>query len=246
MHEINGFAHDASALRRSGRPSYSRAVAPAGALLVALAVFGYFASVVGNFPGEVAISSWVQSWRSPWLDAVMKAVSAPGFGALSVVIVASAGAFLYVTRRRKESVCLLGATVMASGLVSALKAVVERPRPSDTVLETYADLSGFSFPSGHVVHYVVFLGTLVLLSTWDMRPSLTKKLIHAGLGVSLVAIGASRVYLGAHWTGDVVAGYAFGAVVVAATVGFWRLWTRLDSHGETELPSLPAANPAPS
>ena len=221
-------------------------MAPAGALLGALAVFGYFASVVGNFPGEVAISSWVQSWRSPWLDSAMKAVSAPGFGAWPVIIVASTVAFLYVTRRRKESVIMLGATVMASGVVSALKAVVERPRPSGTALDTFADLGGFSFPSGQVVHYVVFLGTLVLLSTWDMRPSLTKKLIHAGLAVSLVAIGASRVYLGAHWSGDVVAGYAFGAVVVAATVGFWRLWTRLDSHGGPELPSLLAANPAPA
>ncbi len=243
---MNGIAHDASALTRPGRPSYSTAVSLGGVLLVALAVFGYFASVVGNFPGEVAISSWVQSWRSPWLDATMKAVSAPGFGALPVAIVASAGAALYATRRRKESVCLLGATVMASGLVSALKALVERPRPSGTVLETYADLGGSSFPSGHVVLYVVFLGTLVLLSTWDMRPSLTKKLIHAGLGVSLVAIGVSRVYLGAHWSADVVAGYAIGAVVVAATVGFWRLWRRQDSRRGTMLPNLLAASAEPS
>ena len=240
---MNGSAHGASALRRSRRPSYSRAIALGSALLVALAAFGYSASVVGNFPGEVAISSWVQSWRSPWLDAAMKAVSAPGFGVLPMVIVASAGAFLYVTRRRKESTCLLGATVMAWGLVSALKALVERPRPSGTALDTYADLGGFSFPSGHVVHYVVFLGTLVLLSTWDMRPSLTKKLVHAGLVVSLVAVGASRVYLGAHWSADVVAGYAFGAVVVAAAVGFWRLWRRQDSKRGTELPNLLAASP---
>ncbi len=243
---MNGFARGASALRRSWRPSHPKAMALGGALLVALAVFGYFASVVGNFPGEVAISSWVQSWRSPWLDAAMKAVSAPGFGALPVVIVASAVAFLYVTRRRKECTCLLGATVMAWSLVAALKDLIERPRPSGTALDTYADLSGFSFPSGHVVGYVVFLGTLVLLSTWDMRPSLTKKLIHAGLGVSLVAVGASRVYLGAHWSADVVAGYAFGAVVVAATVGFWRLWKRRDSHGGTELPTFLAASPEPS
>ncbi len=243
---MNEFAHGASALRCSHRPSYYRAVALGGALLVALAVFGYFASVVGNFPGEVAISSWVQSWRSPWLDAAMKAVSTPGFGALPVVIVASAGAFLYVTRRRKESTCLLGATAMAWGLVAVLKALVERPRPSGAALDTYADLSGFSFPSGHVVHYVVFLGTLVLLSTWDMRPSLTKRLIHAGLGVSLVAVGASRVYLGAHWSADVVAGYAFGAVVVAATVGLWRLWRRQETKRRTELPNLLVASPEPS
>ena len=243
---MNGFDHRASALRRSCRPPHPRAMALGGALLVGLAVFGYFASVVGNFPGEVAISGWVQSWHSPWLDAAMKAVSAPGFGVLPVVIVASAVAFLYVARRRKECTCLLGATVIAWVLVSALKGLIERPRPSDTAIDTYADLSGFSFPSGHVVHYVVFLGTLVLLSTWDMRPSLTKKLIHAGLGVSLVAVGASRVYLGAHWSADVVAGYAVGALVVAATVGIWRLWRRRDSQRGNELPNLLVASPEPS
>ncbi len=62
----------------------------------------------------------------------------------------------------------------------------------------------------------------------------------------LVAVGASRVYLGAHWSGDVVAGYALGAMIVAATVGLWRLWRRQDSQRGTEHPNRLAASPGPS
>lgn len=224
---MSGF-NGATILRRSRLAQHTLSIAAAAAFLSALGLLAYSASVVGTFPGEEAISSWVQSWRTPWLDVVMRGVSAPGFGVLALVTVGSAATLLLVRKKRKETVSLLGATIVASVLVSILKTLVERPRPSAAMFDTFRELSGSSFPSGHVVQYVVFLGTLVLLLTWTMRPCLRKRLIQGALVLALVAIGTSRIYLGAHWFADVIAGYAVGAIVVAATVGLWRVWDRED------------------
>ncbi len=225
---MSGFSYGATVLRRSRRSPHTLTIAATAVLLVGLGVFAYSASVVGTLRAEEAITSWVQSWRTPWLDLLMRGVSAPGFGALALAIVGSAAALLLVRKKGKETVCLVGAALVASGLVIVLKDLVERPRPSAAIFDTFRDHSGSSFPSGHVVHYVVFLGTLVLMLTWTMRPGLRKRLIQGGLVLALAAIGTSRIYLGAHWFGDVIGGYALGGIVVAATVGLWRLWKRQD------------------
>ena len=85
----------------------------------------------------------------------------------------------------------------------------------------YKETSGFGFPSGHVMQYVVFLGMLVFLLTHKMKPSLGRWCIHGTFVLTLVAIGLSRMYLGAHTLGDVVGGYAFGTAVVIIFVGLW-------------------------
>ncbi len=225
---MDRFTSDATGLRSSRRPRHALTIAAAIAVLAALGVFAYSASVVGVFRGEEAISNWVQSWRTPWLNVVMRGISAPGFGLLGVGIVGSSAALLLLRKKGKETVCLVGAVLVGSGLVTALKELVARPRPPAAMVDTFGELAGSSFPSGHVVQYVVFLGTLVLLLTWTTTPRLRKRLLQGGLVLALAAIGVSRIYLGAHWFGDVVAGYALGGVVVVATVSIWRLWKRED------------------
>ena len=112
----------------------------------------------------------------------------------------------------------------ANGISHILKVAIARPRPHDDVIQALQDVRGFAFPSGHVIHQVVFLGTLAVVLTWEMRPCITRWLIHAGLALALIAIGVSRVYLGAHFVGDVVGAYVFGGGIVAVLVLLWRLW----------------------
>ena len=100
-------------------------------------------------------------------------------------------------------------------------------------MDVIGDFDGWSFPSGHVTHYVVFLGTLGAMVAWNMRVSVAKWLLYTTLFVALLAIGFSRIYLGAHWVGDVVGGYVFGAALIAVALGLWRMWVEREAEGHT-------------
>ena len=68
-----------------------------------------------------------------------------------------------------------------------------------------------SFPSGHaMLSAVVFLTLGVLASRFAERRRVKILAISAAVLVSLL-VGASRVYLGVHWTSDVLAGWSVGA-----------------------------------
>jgi undecaprenyl-diphosphatase len=196
-------------------------------LLLGLGVFAYFASVVNNFPGEVSFSTWVQSWREPWLDSLMKAVGVLGTVGVAGAIVVSTSVVLYLKGWRTESLLVLAAPIAGRLLIVTLKNIVERPRPSDGLVQVLQQADSYAFPSGQVTHYAVFLGTLLFVTWISMRPTIAVRLFQGALVLTMAVVGLARIYLGAHWLGDVVAGYAFGAALAAVlALSWWRLMGR--------------------
>ena len=186
--------------------------------LLGLATLAFFAIAFANMPGEVAVSTWVQSWRTSWLDAVMKAVSEPGYGVLGAIILGLTVLFLYLRGLRQEGMLLLVLALLSAGINSALKELIARPRPSGDLVHVFQSHEGYSFPSGHVMSYMVFLGVLAFIATARMKPGLYRLVVQGSLALGMAGVGVSRIYLGAHWLGDVVAAYAVGAALVAAAV----------------------------
>ncbi|MCH8109400.1 MAG: phosphatase PAP2 family protein [Chloroflexi bacterium] len=160
----------------------------------------------------------------------MRTVSELGYGMPGLIILGLTLALLVFKRMGKEGMLLLALLIVSSGLNSLIKELVARPRPSDELVQVFQDYNGFSFPSGHVMTYMAFLGMLGVIVTLRMRPCLAKWFIQGGLLVGLFAVGVSRIYLGAHWLGDVVAAYALGAALIAAIFGLWRLWINMEAR----------------
>ena len=121
-----------------------------------------------------------------------------------------------------EALMIWGASAVTLGVNQTISRLVARPRPTDDLVQILRDLDTFSFPSGHVTYYVVFLGVLSFVSAGRMAPGPVRRVFHSTVVVALLAVGLSRIYLGAHWIGDVVAGYAIGAAVVGGTVAVSR------------------------
>jgi undecaprenyl-diphosphatase len=82
--------------------------------------------------------------------------------------------------------------------------------------------TGFSYPSGHVLAAVAtwgFLPAVVALYTQRDAARTAARVVAAGL---IVAIAWSRVWLGVHWTSDVVGSLAIG-VLAFGLAGSWEL-----------------------
>ena len=198
--------------------------AAVAAAAVVLVLFALLAAAFDRFPGDLEISRWVQDWRAPWLDTGMEiaAVSGDRAGAAAAALIAGVG--LWLARRRIDAALLIAAIAAGFAARTLLKALVGRPRPSEDLVEIIRHGDGSSFPSGHALHYTVFLGFLLLVFSSalpDRRGRLAARLALAAL---LAVVGLSRIYLGAHWLSDVIGGYAFGGAVLAGAAWIrWRL-----------------------
>lgn len=112
---------------------------------------------------------------------------------------------------------LAGATVPATLLAgSFFKVLFERARP----LTEYAAnlrLDTYSFPSGHTSGATIAYGLLAFVA-WQVLPQPFSSIAVALLCILIIAIGISRVYLGAHFPSDVVAGWLLGLIGLAIII----------------------------
>ncbi|HTB50729.1 MAG TPA: phosphatase PAP2 family protein [Solirubrobacteraceae bacterium] len=187
---------------------------PAARLVLGLAVFvllGWgvgelWSSVVGSV--ELHALRDVAAQRTAALTDVVRVLTWAGSAFLLVPLaliacVAFAQAGLH--REALAIVLSLGGAMLISG---GIKLLVSRPRPP---VEHLQAVTGSSFPSGHATQASAFWLSLVLaMPAAGASPKLTR--VAAGLALLIVlAVAASRVYLGVHYPSDVIAGMLLGA-----------------------------------
>lgn len=135
------------------------------------------------------------------------------FWALTALSLVAIIAIARIGQRRLALAWLI--TLAGSGLaVELLKQVFERPRAVWEQPLAFED--SYSFPSGHSSGSTVGYGLLAycLALRWPAR---RRRLgLAAGLAAWVLLIGCSRMYLGVHYLSDVLAGFAFGLMWLAA------------------------------
>ena len=109
---------------------------------------------------------------------------------------------------------LLGAVTIALASLGNhwIKVFIARNRPD--LLEPVLVERGFSFPSGHALLSMVTYGVLGVLVMRSRLPLALRRGVVAILGVVVLLVGLSRVWLGVHYPTDVLAGWTTGAVIV--------------------------------
>ena len=102
------------------------------------------------------------------------------------------------------------------GIGTLLKILLHRDRPiTDYVLMMRYET--FSFPSGHSLGSMVSFGLLAYL-LWHFLPH-PWGLVSAGiLALLIFSVGISRIYLGAHYPSDVLAGWLLGSVALVIII----------------------------
>jgi membrane-associated phospholipid phosphatase len=181
-------------------------------LIVAFTTLSVFIAKHPILPFDIKVSLLIQKFQTAWLDKMMLAVSFFGelpFSLLSVLIVA---AIFYWQKLKREALFIT--LILFSGLIIlGIKNIINRPRPT-TFYVRLVEVNRFqSFPSGHVLSYVLFFGFLIILMrTLKNIPTVTRNIVTSISLFLVVMIAPSRIYLGAHWFTDTVGGLLLGLI----------------------------------
>ena len=111
---------------------------------------------------------------------------------------------LLILKNKKIGILIwlnLGISVL---LNQALKFIIQRPRPTEFRI---INESGYSFPSGHSMVSAAFYGFLIYLIYKNVKNKYLKWSLITLLSLVILTIGISRIYLGVHYTSDVIAGF---------------------------------------
>jgi membrane-associated phospholipid phosphatase len=187
------------------------------ALSVFLALAAYVMSRHGEVPVDVRIENFVRAHRTGWLVVTMKTITWLGSNVVLIPVVLGAASWFLLKRGDSGSAIeLVVALVGSIILYDIAKAVVHRARPPAIYRVGY-NFSGASFPSGHSTSAIAVWGMLAFLLALRASPRRRKGLL-VGAVVLIVAIGTSRIYIGAHWPTDVIGGFALGGAWFAGLV----------------------------
>jgi undecaprenyl-diphosphatase len=236
-HALEATADEARAVvgveseRRSSRRA---AVLRVGYLLalVGASVLTFAVRRLQLLPGDAQVMRAVQRRRSPLLDRFWQLVAEPGFPRQSTPLVVVSALFFLALRLRTEAIFI----VLANGtnLVNwFIKRVVRRQRPTEEQAHIARVINEPGFPSGHVMHYLSFFGFIAAAALANLRPSRLRRAIVSACAAMIALVGPSRVYLGAHWPSDVVAGYLFGGLYLGGLLEAYARVKRRLSEGET-------------
>jgi undecaprenyl-diphosphatase len=143
----------------------------------------------------------------------MQGVSYLGELAIAMALTAIAMVTFAVRRQWLEAIFIL-ATTSSVLLAFVLKELIHRTRPFPIAQNTTGFIlsaNQYSYPSGHVLFFVVFFGFFAYLA-WRHFTGHARMIVIAICLALIFLIGPSRVFLGEHWASDVVGSYIIGAM----------------------------------
>jgi len=172
-------------------------------------------------------NSFVSSWDSaiistlygmrlhwPWLTGLFFSVTHLGSDLIVFLLVIALA--IWCARRgwRADAAWLVGTAIFARVSGWAAKLLLQSPRPHILDAPPVQEFSGYGFPSGHSLMSMAVYGAVAL---FILRHATTRAVRNATVLVCAVLIGAigfSRIFLGAHWTNDVIGGFLYGACIL--------------------------------
>lgn len=193
---------------------------PALLLIIGLGVASIFVWLFAEIAEELlenelvsfddAIISFFKTVQTSMLDSIYITITELGsvwfLTTMSVLVIL----LLWFKAKDKWGILFFIIAVGGSGLLTwILKHTYERGRPS---INEEIDAIGFSFPSGHSMGSLIFYGFITYFILRSSQKRAIKYISLVGLGTLIILIGTSRIYLGAHYPSDVIAGYIAGTI----------------------------------
>ena len=187
-----------------------------GGFSIVFAVFAYFVVQSKTTSFDSLVYGVLTSYMHPVITWIFIGITnLGGFVALIALAIALP---LLVFKKKELIVVLLSELAVVSLINLLVKEVFSRARPQGLML---VQEMGYSFPSGHAMASMAFYG-LVIYLVWRMSyKRSTKIVVTLGLGMLVLLICASRVYLGVHYASDVLAGLSISLALLMVLIVFY-------------------------
>ncbi len=224
-----------SAARAGLSPMAFLAMHVAGGMVLSLLALWIFGGLLEDMVGggpllrfDYALAQWAHEAATPFGISVARLISFLGSPLVLTLLGISVASRMLFRRQRIPALGWVASLLGAALLAVALERIVRRPAPSFP--ESFATGAEWSFPSPHALGGLVAYGMLAYLwATLRLDRAGARIAAVAAAGFLVLAIGASRLYLGVEYFSDVIGGFAAGAVWLGACVSgvelTWRTTT---------------------
>ena|SRR3989344_1290316 len=165
-------------------------------------------------PLNTAIEQVVMRMRTPIITNFLVLVTRMGNPSVLLSLTTLVAILLYMKRRRYDAVLFVSTMAVTVISLTILKNTFQISRPGYGIIEA----SGWSFPSGHASLATAFFFILIYTFIGRVKDTWRKTLLVAASIIAAILICFSRLYLGAHWTLDILAGIALGVLSVSFTL----------------------------
>ena len=122
----------------------------------------------------------------------------------AIFVISLTTILFFVIKDKKIGISIIANLGIVTILNQIIKFIMQRPRPTEfRIIEE----TGYSFPSGHSMVSLSFYGYLVYLIYKYINNKHLKRTLIIILSILICVIGVSRIYLGVHYTSDVLGGF---------------------------------------
>lgn len=136
----------------------------------------------------------------------------------SAIFLISLTILLFIIIKNKKISLFITINLATSYLLNnILKLIFRRDRPS---LYNIISEKGYSFPSGHSMVSCAYYGLLIYLIYKYINNKTLKYTLITILTIIILLIGISRIYLGVHYTTDILGGYIFSILYLVIFINY--------------------------
>lgn len=196
-------------------------VAVFSGLTLVVITAGVSSASAGLTPFDTGIEAVLTHIRTPFLTSIMLFVTNVGSPFMLSMIAIILAIILVLKRDTYDTLLYIVSILLSIISFVMVKNALHIPRPSQSLI---AELSGWSFPSGHATVATAFF-FVTGYSFWKWPKSWFGKTALLVLCIAAPALIAfSRIYLVAHFALDVLAGISLGLLSVSVTVLIFNIF----------------------
>jgi membrane-associated phospholipid phosphatase len=178
---------------------------------------------------DLKITRTIQKTQSRFLDALSGCLSLLASWQFVNIVAIPLAFALWRARLRLEAAMFVSVAVLMTAGRKLLQGIVRRPRPNPALVHVVKPKKSESFPSGHAATALTGWGWLSLLAGLLLKGKPRwRAAVLSVMTLIIILAGPSRVYLGEHWTTDVLGGYLYGGAWLSFS---YQLYLTLKDKG---------------